>query len=189
MNDKRDEKILELFWSRDEGAVAAADEKYRGFAMSILYNLLGAKEDREECFNDALLALWNSIPPERPRSLSAFLAKILRNLAFKRSREENAWKRGGRVITVRDEFLGDISDGRTLADDYRDTQTGRIINEFLDSLPESKRQIFMLRYWFGEDISRISMRTGKSSGSIAKMLERMREKLRVLLVKEGILNE
>ncbi len=66
MNDKQDEKIIELFWSRDESAIREAEAKYRGFAHSVLYNLLSMKEDREECLNDALLALWNNIPPERP---------------------------------------------------------------------------------------------------------------------------
>ncbi len=189
MNDKRDEKIIEMFWSRDEGAIGATEEKYRGFCMSILSNMLGMKEDREECMNDAMLALWNRIPPERPKSLSAFLAKILRNLAFKKSRDANAWKRGGRAYTVRDEFLSDISDPRTLADDYESMLAGRKINEFLDSLPAEHREIFLLRYWFGEDLSVISRRVGRSADSIAHLLARLRAKLKTALVKEGILNE
>ncbi len=178
-----------MFWERDESAIAAAEEKYRGFCLSILGNMLSMKEDREECINDALLVLWNSIPPERPKSLSAYLAKIIRNIAFKKSRDANTWKRGGKVFTVRDEFLADISDTRTLAEDYESALAGRLINEFLDSLPEKNRQIFILRYWFDEDISVIAQRTGRSPAGIAQLLKRLREKLRVSLVKEGIIND
>ncbi len=77
MNDKQDERIIELFWSRDESAIKLAEEKYRNFAHSVLYNLLALKEDREECLNDALLALWNNIPPERPICFSSYPALFL----------------------------------------------------------------------------------------------------------------
>ncbi len=189
MNDKRDEKIIQMFQARDEGAIKAAEDRYRGFCLSVLSNLLTIKEDREECINDALLALWNTIPPEHPKSLSAYLAKIVRNLAFKRSREENAWKRGGRVVTVRDELLADISDSRTLADDYQSALAGRLINEFLDGLPEKHRKVFIMRYWFGEDLECIAQRTGRSAAGTAQLLKRLRDKLKVKLVKEGILDE
>ncbi len=189
MNDKKDEKIIEMLFARDEAGLREAEEKYRGFCHSVLAGFLAMKEDREECVNDTLLALWQRIPPERPESLSAYIAKILRNIAFARTRSENAWKRGGRVVVVGEEFLADITDGRTLADDYESAQAGRIINEFLGELPNGYRKIFLLRYWFDEDISRIARRTGKSSGAIKSLLKRLREKLREKLKKEGIIYE
>ncbi len=187
MNDKKDEKIIELLFARDESGLREAEEKYSGFCISVLANILVMKEDREECVNDALLALWNNIPPERPKSLSAYLAKILRNLAFARTRSENAWRRGGKVVVVGEELLGDITDGRTLADDYESALAGRIINDFLGELPKGYRKLFLLRYWFDEDISRIARRTGKSPGAIKALLKRLRERLREKLEKEGII--
>ena len=181
-----DEKLIEMFWERDENAIAAAEEKYRAFCHSILLNLLAGQEDREECINDAFLVVWNKIPPERPKSFSAFLAKIVRTLALERSRRENAWKRGGRVQVVGEEFLQGVTDGRTLADDYESSLAGRIINEFLASQPKPDRKIFMMRYWFGEDISRIAQRTGCSESRIKSLLKRQRDKLRAMLEKEGI---
>ncbi len=189
MNDKRDEKIIEMFFARDEGAIEETQKRYRSFCLSVLGNLLQMKEDREECLNDALLALWNSIPPERPKSLSAYLAKILRNLAIARTRAENAWKRGGKVVTVGEEFLADISSGRTLADDYESSLAGKIINDFLDSQPKFNRRIFIMRYLLDEDISIIAKRTGRSPGTVGVTLKRMRDKLRELLKKEGIIYE
>ena len=182
-----DEKIIELFWARDEEALRAAEEKYRGFCHSIVMNLLALQEDREECVNDALLALWNSIPPERPKSLSAYLAKIVRTLALERSRSANAWKRGGRVQVIGDELLSSLSDGRTLAEDYESSLAGKIINEFLAKLPKTERKIFILRYWFDEDITRIAQRTGYSLSRIKSLLKRLRDRLREELKKEGII--
>ncbi len=187
MNDNQDKRIIELFWARDEGAIEAAQKKYRGFANSILYNLLSMKEDREECINDALLALWNNIPPERPFCLSSYFARILKNLALARTRSENAWKRGGNVTIVGEEFLDDVTNGRTLAEDYESTVAARVINSFLERLPAKHREIFVLRYWFNEEYSDISLRTGKSEGNIRLLLKRLRDKLREELKKEGII--
>ncbi len=189
MNDKKDEAIVELFWSRDEKALEEVEKRYTGFAHSILSSFITIKEDREECVNDALLALWQNIPPERPRSLTAYFAKILKNIALVRTRNENAWKRGGRAVQVEDEFLKDVSDGKTIMDHYDSVVTERVINEFLGSLSKEDRNIFVLRYWFEEDICRISQRTGRSVGSITMLLSRLRAKLAKRLVKEGILYE
>ena len=181
-----DEKIIELFWSRDENAIKETEKKYGDLCHFVMSGILPVKEDREECINDAMLVLWNTIPPEKPASFSAYLAKILRTIALERTRRENAWKRGGRVLTVGEEFLRDITDGRTLADDYESSRAGRIINEFLEGLPKNDRKIFILRYWFDEDISRIALRTGYSESRIKSLLKRQREKLRAMLEKEGI---
>ncbi len=189
MNDRQDKKIIEMFQSRDEGAIRETEKKYRGFCISVLSNFLSLKEDREECMNDAMLALWNSIPPEDPKSLSGYLAKILRNLAVSRTRRENAWKRGRSVQTVNEEFLADLSDGRTLAEDYESALAGRMINEFLSELTKTQRRIFVLRYWYDEDITRIAEQTGKSVGSVKVMLKRLRDRLGAKLKKEGIIHE
>ncbi len=189
MNDKKDDALVELFWKRDEKALEETEKRYHGFANSVLSSFINIKEDREECINDAWLVLWQSIPPERPRSFSAYLAKILKNIALVRCRSENTWKRGGRAIQVEDEFLRDVSDGRTVAEDYESTVTERVINEFLSTLSKEDRRIFVLRYWFDEDITRISQRTGRSVGSITMLLKRLREKLAKRLIKEGILYE
>ncbi len=187
MNDNQDKKIIELFRSRDETAIKQTETKYRRFCLSVVSNFLEFKEDREECINDSLLELWNSIPPEDPESLSAYLAEILRNNAIQRTRRENAWKRGGRVLTVGEEFLADISDGRTLADDYQSALAGKILNDFLESQPKDVRRIFIMRYWLDEDIADISARTGRSVSNIKSLLKRLRDKLREQLKKEGII--
>ncbi len=188
-NDKQDKKIIDLFWARDESAINETEAKYRGFAHSVLYNFLASREDREECINDALLALWRNIPPERPACFSSYFARILKNIAMARTRAENAWKRGRNVTVVGEEFLADVTDGRTLADDYESTVAARVINAFLEELPARKREIFVLRYWFNEEYSDISLRTGKSEGNIRLTLKRLRDKLREMLKKEGIIYE
>lgn len=79
-----DDKIVELFWQRAESAIRETEKKYTRYIKYIAYRILGNHEDAEECENDVYLKTWNSIPPNRPNVLPAFLAKITRNLALDR---------------------------------------------------------------------------------------------------------
>ena len=47
-----DNRIIELFFNRDEGAIEQARDKYGRYLSTILYNILGDREDCEECEND-----------------------------------------------------------------------------------------------------------------------------------------
>ena len=81
MEDKR---IIELFFERSEKAIEESGKKYGGYISSVAYSILASNEDTEEVVNDTYLRAWNSIPPQRPQKLGAFLATIARNLALDR---------------------------------------------------------------------------------------------------------
>lgn len=183
MTDKR---IVRMFLSRDEEAIRRTEEKYGKLCYYIASNFLAMQEDVEECVNDTLLALWNSIPPDEPEPLAAYISARVRNIAISKSRENNAWKRGGHVQTVSDEALELVADGRTLAEDYEASLTGRIINDFLGELPTSERKVFVMRYWFDAGIGSIAEETGFSHSKIKSMLARLRKRLAERLGKEGI---
>ena len=90
-----DERILELYFSRDEQAVVETDRKYGPYCFSLAHAILENEQDAEETVNDTYLHTWHAIPPRRPSVLRMFLAKITRNLAFTRWRRNTAQKRGG----------------------------------------------------------------------------------------------
>ena len=72
-----DEAIIKLFFSRSERAVAELSEKYQKLCMKVAVNILGNMQDAEECVNDAYLGVWNTVPPQKPENLTAFLCKIV----------------------------------------------------------------------------------------------------------------
>lgn len=183
----KDEKIIELFFARDEEALRQVEEKYGALCNYVASNFLCLHEDREECVNDTLLSLWNSIPPARPENLSAYVSATARNEAIDKSRANNAWKRGGGVQIVNDEILSLIPDDKSLADHYEARLTGRVINDFLETLSTSERRVFVLRYYFDADDRSISEQTGFSHTKIRSMLLRLRKRLAEKLGKEGII--
>ena len=60
------------------------------------------------------------------------------------------------------------------------------MNSFLSSLPDKNRNIFLLRYWYMMSVAEIAKRNGMSEGAVKMVLQRVRDKLRAYLEKEGV---
>ncbi|MBQ4139713.1 MAG: sigma-70 family RNA polymerase sigma factor [Clostridia bacterium] len=181
-----DEKIIELFWARDERAINETEKKYRSLCLYVASNILAQKEDCEECLNDVLLSLWNNIPPEKPQNLRSYIGTATRNHALNRSKEANAWKRGKNYQIVGDEFLATVADGHDLAEGFEAKRAGGIINKFLETLKTDDRRIFIMRFWLGFEYSKISKHTGFGESKIKVSIHRSRKRLAEMLSKEGI---
>ena len=61
-----DEQILDLYFARDEQALAETDRKYGGYCYSLANGILNSEQDAEETVSDTYLKAWNTIPPHRP---------------------------------------------------------------------------------------------------------------------------
>lgn len=182
----RDERIISLFFARDERALDELERKYGNLIRYIASNILPCPEDAEECVNDVYIALWTSIPPTEPRSLSAYVSEVTRRQALKKSRANNAEKRGGAVSIVGEEFLSMLDDGTSLSELYESKRTGELISEFLRGLPEDDRIVFLMRYFFNMGPRDIAAKMNCGESRIKMKLLRTREKLAEHLKKEGI---
>ena len=179
-----DKKIIGLFLARDENALRAVEQKYGGLCYYVAENILDRHEDREECVNDVLLALWQSIPPEEPENLRAFTAKLTRNHALAKRRNQNSHGRG-EVTVVSDECLEFLDSGTDLLSEYEAKRMGRVISDFLGTLEEDSRDVFVLRYFLGMKLEVIAKETGFSLGKVKMSLARTKKKLLEKLRKEG----
>ena len=181
-----DERIIRLYWDRDERAISVTAEKYGGYCAAIANNILGNHEDAEECVNDTYQRAWNAMPPHWPAILSAFLGKITRNLSLNRKKKRGAEKRGNGEIPLVWEELEEVVSGVERAEQALDREElAAAINAFLAELPVEKRRIFLLRYWYWEKIPEIASRVGKTENHVSVILSRLRAKLRMKLEKGG----
>lgn len=181
-----DEMIVQLYLERNEQAIPETETKYGNYCTSIANNILGNKEDAEECVNDTYFNTWNAIPPHRPKVLSTFLGKIVRNLAFNKYKYYTAQKRGGSEIDLVLEELADcISSKDDVEQAYEYTALVSDINAFLSELSEEKRNIFVCRYWYADSISDIAERYKMSKGAVSMVLNRIRNRLHDYLEKRG----
>lgn len=181
-----DTKIVQLYWDRNEQAIPATADKYGRYCASIAQNILGNKEDAEECVNDTYISAWNSMPPHRPDILSTFLGKITRNLSFNRYKYNTANKRGGgEVALVLDEIAELVSGTESVEQEVLRKELVKAIDAFLDGLPDDKRRIFVCRYWYFDNVSDIASLFGMSENNVSVTLNRLRLKLHNYLLERG----
>ena len=181
-----DKDIIQLYFDRDENAIAETSKKYGNYCRSIARNILKNCEDAEECVSDTYLKAWNSIPPERPTMFKAFLGKITRNLSFNLYKKINADKRGkGQIAVVLDELAECVSGENDPYQEFNKNELLNVINEFLEKLSQEKRIMFICRYWYSDSVTDIAKRCGTSENSVSVTLNRLRKRFHSYLLERG----
>lgn len=182
-----DNQIVARFWERNESALLAVSEKYGRYCTAIARNIVGNEQSTEECVQDTLLKLWDTIPPNRPKNLQAFIGKVVRNIALDVVKAMSAQKRGGGEPDLVLDELRDLSTGRNdvehLAEQHEILDA---INDFLDSISAKKRKVLVLRFWHCCSAADISQIVGISEKNVSNILLRERAKLIEYLKKRGI---
>ena len=179
-------QIIELYWARDERAIAETNRQYGGYCFGIANQILQDEVDAEECVNDTWLNTWDSIPPNRPTRFRLFLGKITRNLSINRYKEKHREKRGGgETALILEEIEGVLADTRDVESEIERGEFVGLLNRFLKSLPVREREIFVRRYFWAESTAEIARRYGVKESNVLVILSRTRSKLRKVLEKEG----
>ena len=184
-----DVKIIEMLFERQEKVLELISSKFKNLYKSVIEQILDDKEDVLECENDVLLAIWNSIPPNRPNSLAAYICKLARNISINRYKYNKRAKRDSGYALVLDELGECIPDkiSKTLYDDIAEQKEIKtILNDFIKGLDAETRVIFIRRYFYLESVSSIAKRYKISENAVAVKLHRTRKKLHKLLEEEGI---
>ena len=176
-----DQKIVELYFERNEDAIRETARKYDAYCTSIAMNILNSPPDAEECVSDTYLRTWNSIPPQRPSSLRLFLATIVRRLAIDRYRSWHSRKRN-RELELSFEELETCIPAR---EDTNPSLLLSHINSFLAAQKQIDRVIFVQKYWYSLTPEQIGRDLGMTPGAVRTRLHRIRESLRVYLEKRG----
>lgn len=180
-----DNKIIALYWQRDEQAIAETRKAYGPRLLALSNRILQNKEDSEETVSDTYYRAWQQIPPERPHFFLAFLQKICRNLALDRLDWNLAAKRNTELIALTAELEQCIPD-RQRAQEWESRQIQEALEGFLKQLPKQTRVIFLRRYLFGDTVREIAQKYGMTESKVKMQLLRSREKLRTFLEQEGI---
>lgn len=180
-----DRNIIGLYFARDERAIRETAEKYGRLCHRIAYNILNNQQDAEECVNDTYMGVWNAIPPARPDSLMSFVCGIARNLSLKRLEFLHRQKRSAAALLSLDE-LADVLPDERYAPDADDAEVGRLISRFLRAQKEDVRNVFIRRYYFFDSVGAIAKRYGFTESKVKNMLFHTRNKLKKVLIQEGI---
>lgn len=183
----KDTEIIDLYWARQEQAIAESEKAYGRYCHSIAFRILHDKEDSDECVNDTWLRAWNAMPPKRPSRLELFLGTITRNLSLDKWKHNNAMKRGsGEMDVALEELVECIPAHSTTEDVVVAAELEKAMNQFLHTLPERDCNVFLRRYWYVEEYAEIAERYGLNLNTVKTSLFRTRGKLKAFLEEEGI---
>lgn len=174
-----DTKIVTLFWQRDERAITEFEQSHKRLCISAAREITGDVSDAEECFADTCLAVWNSIPPQRPESLRAYALRICKNFALNLVKAKNRQKRSA-VLVELDECISDSMP------DMEPQEIGALIDTFMETLPKHEAVIFIRRYNCSQPVKEIAAVVGLTENQVSKILQKLRRKLKKYLEKEGI---
>lgn len=178
-----DHAIIALYFKRAEEAITETRKKYGALCRAVAKRILESDKDAEEVESDTYLRVWNSIPPTFPERFRSYLLAICRHAALDRYDAERCAKRGGGVVALCVEELGECLSSENNEHDaawLRD-----MLNGFLALLPEKRRKLFVGRYWYMMSVKELSRMYGMKESAVKMSLMRTREELRAHLMKEG----
>ena len=175
-----DEEIIALYFARDEQAIRRTDERYGQFCHRLAMSILSNRLDAEECVSDTYIKTWNSIPPTRPRSLQAFLGRLVKNISINRYHESKAQKRNRDFDLSLSELEECIA-----APDERAEELPALLDEFLEGLEPLERKLFCGRYWHSYSMDTLARAYGLTVNAVTLRVSRTRGKLKAFLEERG----
>ena len=180
-----DSRIIALFFDRSELAIGELSAKYGRLCHHIALNILGNPEDAEECVNDAYLGAWNTIPPQKPNPLQAYICKIVRNIAITKYHANTALKRNSYYDVALEELENCLFSPDTPESEFRAKELSHILDRFLSGLDKRSRVMFVRRYWYSDSVNTIAEMLHMRPNSVSVQISRIRSKLRKFLMQEG----
>lgn len=185
-----DMELIRLYQTGSEGAIAASEQAYGAYCRKIAMNVLGDAEDAGECVNDVWYKAWNGIRKAAPANLQAYFAKLTRELAIDRRRRSHSEKRGGGELPL---CLDELSECLPASNDVEaaveQKELARCLKQFLSTLDETSRNVFLCRYWYFDAEPEIAKRFGFSRAKVASRLHRTRKQLKAYLKECGYSDE
>ncbi|MBD5130630.1 MAG: sigma-70 family RNA polymerase sigma factor [Ruminococcaceae bacterium] len=173
-----DVKITELLASRDQTGLSELKRKYERLILKVCRGILRSPEDAEEVANDTLLAVWKNTP-ENPDDLKAYVCRIARRKAINRFHYNTAAMRNADLLTELDEC---IPSGYSVEDAAEKAELTAALNEWLGTLDEKKRQLFIQRYFYMLSAKEAAKSVSMTPTAATTALLRLRESLKEFLI-------
>lgn len=171
-----EEKIIERYFLRNELNIKSIIDDYYNYVNTIVKNYQNiSTEDEEEIISDVFFIIWkNKNILERESRLSPYIAKITRNVIYKKYKETKS-------KFVYDQFDEDFIDNFNIEVILEEKEMNDCIIKNLKSIGEEEYLIFTKFYYEDKRIKDISKELGLSVSNIKTKLYRTRKKIKEFL--------
>lgn len=176
--------LICLVRQQPEQGLAQAIKQYGGLVQAVIRRKLGAAntQDVEECTSEVFWRFYQNIEKFKPDgSVKSYLCGIARHVALDKLRQLGRvdWQQ----LPSDEDALGVWVDP---ADEVAAAERQRLVQQCVDALPQPDRDVFILRYYFGERVNTIASRLGLSAKAVENRLYQGRQRLKKALVERGI---
>ncbi|MBN2319234.1 MAG: RNA polymerase sigma factor [Acidobacteria bacterium] len=172
MNDqaarRSDGELVEAANQGDRSAFEELYHRYRDWVFTVARRFSGNEDDACDVLQETFFYFFNKFPGFELRAqLKTFLYPVAKHMALNRS------KKAAQTVPLAPEF------DRILPDMPRDEQAERReLLEFVRILPEAQREVVMLRFADGLDLSEIAVTMGIPIGTVKSRLHQALAKLK-----------
>lgn len=183
-NAPEEQRLIWAMRQQPEEGLAAAISQYGGLVQAVIRRQGPSlsQQDVEECTSEVFWRLYQNAENFKPgNSLKSYLCGIARHVTVDRLRQlgRSAWQE----LPQDENALGVWADP---ADEVAAADRQQLVQQCVDSLPQPDRDIFILRYYFGERINAIADRLGLSAKSVENRLYQGRLRLKKALLERGV---
>lgn len=171
--EERDQEIVKRIRRRDEQALRELIDEYGGLLKAVVYpHLSDSPQDREECLDDVLLAVWNHIE-SFDSGRNSFKQWVVAVAKYRAIDYQRRWiKEKGRHTQE------ELDTERLHGDNSGETRAEREADDILANLPEKERKLFEQYYLEGIPVRELAEERQVKESWIHNKLSRGRRKLK-----------
>ena len=164
-----DKELIEKFKKKDKEAFSEIVEEYSDRLYNLIYKMVLNRDDSMDILQNTFLKTYKSADKFKGESsIYTYLAAIALNEARERFRKEKRFLFFDLDIIDEEKQIPDISDEK------EKENAGERINFALAKLPESFREVLVMKDIDGLSLKEISDITGLSEGGVKARLHRAR---------------
>ena len=183
--EPKDEELIRLVARGDRQAFSVLAERYMNMLYSLARRMSPTESQAEDIVQEALLRIWEKAALWKENggaSVKTWAYRVTYNLAVD-------WHR-----KTKKEFYGSVPDenlvepGENAEKAMQKAQTGKIVAEQIQSLPERQQTALVLTYYEGLSNAEVAEVMGTSVKGVEALLVRARKQMHKKLEKlEGVL--
>lgn len=176
--------VVKAIKQGDEQPLLEIYRQYRNeFLTWAVFNYSCSSEEAKDIFQDSILAFYENVKNDSLTQLTCDIKTYIFGIG--KYKLLNLIKRNARLVTLDGHEM--INEGENNLDIMHDKEHNRkIVEEYLNKLPEKDREILRLYYIEGQDMKTIAEKMGYKNANVAKKKKYEVFKKLALLVKPNL---
>jgi len=168
---RTDAELVNATLNGERQAFAVLVKRYERPVRAAAMDVLGDRTAVHDATQEAFVRAYENLPGLRKASaFGPWLMKITRRCALSMTRQRPRET----ALDPADAFPSESTDGRL--DEEKQSLLAGVLK-----LPESEKQVVMLRYFSGHSVRDVAAMLGRSVGTVTKQLSRAHKRLRDIL--------